>query len=136
MRNRGVEFRITVGQDSGWAERLVLKSGMCELEIPELGLQATAETLGGSLGSVKALLEAMNDQLVNGALDGGRSPEMIEFLSNFQSLLEGSLPATVVLRDISGRSFVQEQPEADGQNLTVTYFERSADEEARVAMVS
>jgi C4-type Zn-finger protein len=130
----GVELRLALTPASGWHERRVLKSAFCTLEVPEIGLEASAETLAADLVTAHELLHRVYKQLTEETLGVGDEASMAAFLGELQAVLAGSQPATLVLRDPSGGSLVEGAGEADSDDpyLVTSFFEPTPAELHRI----
>lgn len=128
----GVRYTLALNGDSDWKSRDVLKSPQCALIIPEIELECTPSTLGGSFTTVEGLLQQIFDQLSanpfmhseDSATASQRS--MQKFLLQLQSVIDCEIPATLVLEDPTGNSYVQDlyAPDADPY-LVKSSFERT-----------
>lgn len=139
-RALGQELRLALTAASGWTARRVLKSAFCTLEVPEIGLEASAETLAADLVGARDLLRNVYRQLTEECVGAGEPASMAAFLADLTAVLDGRKDATLVLRDPSGLSLVEGPPGAgagegsdDDPFLVRVDFEPTEAERQRIA---
>ncbi|KJH43932.1 ZPR1 zinc finger domain protein, partial [Dictyocaulus viviparus] len=94
--------------------RDVLKSDTCSMSIPELDLEVGAGALCSRFTTVEGLLSATRDQLsvqssffVGDSVSSSERKDMKQFLEKFDDLLALKQPATLILDDPAGNSYIQ-----------------------------
>jgi zinc finger protein len=136
IAEKGLRFTLKLSAESEWQGRDCLKSSNCSLIIPELDLHAMGSTLGGSFTTVEGLLGQVYNQLENSPFLSGDSAsaqetnKLKDFLSRFKQVMDGTLPATLIMEDPAGNSYVQNlyAPDVDPY-LVAEQYERSEDDE-------
>ncbi|XP_055845482.1 zinc finger protein ZPR1 [Episyrphus balteatus] len=115
--------------------RDVLKSETCQLEIPEIECQVGASALGGRFTTVEGIFAAMKSQLEgNGILfhdsaDPETKHRLETFVEKFDDIVSLRIPATLILDDPAGNSYVQSLvDEGTDPKMTVTRYERTFDQ--------
>lgn len=122
--------------------RDVLKSETCNLLIPELDCEVGPSALGGRFTTVEGILTAMKDQIEgNDVMFQDSTDEAFKnrfkgFIEKFEKILSLEMPATLVLDDPAGNSYVQslsDTEEADAK-LQVTKYERSYEQNEELGL--
>ncbi|XP_055913581.1 zinc finger protein ZPR1 [Eupeodes corollae] len=127
-----IELKIDNNED---LSRDVLKSETCQLEIPEIECQVGASALGGRFTTVEGIFAAMKTQLEgNGILfhdsaDPETKNRLDVFIEKFDDIVSLRLPATLILDDPAGNSYVQSLvDEGTDPKMTVTRYDRTFDQ--------
>lgn len=112
--------------------RDVLKSETCQLEIPEIECQVGASALGGRFTTVEGIFTAMKSQLEGDGIlfhdsaDPETKNRFDTFIQKFDDIISMRMPATLILDDPAGNSYVQSlADEGPDSKMTVTRYERT-----------
>ncbi|KAA0189997.1 hypothetical protein HAZT_HAZT000992 [Hyalella azteca] len=112
--------------------RDVLKSEMCDLQIPELELHVGAGILGGKFTTIEGLLISIKDDMKNNPFFVGDSVDPVKkaavdkIFNGIDKIMAGELKATFIMDDPSGNSYLQNvyAPDPD-PFLEITEYERT-----------
>ncbi|XP_064463988.1 zinc finger protein ZPR1-like [Ornithodoros turicata] len=113
--------------------RDVLKSETCTVSVPELELEVGAGLLGGRFTTVEGLLDEIRRQITQenpffrgDTVSSQQKVRMGAFVDQLGKVIEGKMPATLILDDPFGNSYIQNlyAPEPDPA-LRSTKYERS-----------
>lgn len=129
---------INFPQDLG---RDVVKSDTCSINIPELNLQVGGGILGGKYTTVEGLLLDIKDDLSKNpfffgdSVEQSRKDRIKQLFEDMDKVMQGTLPATLILDDPAGNSFVGSL-EDDGPDaaLTVTRYERTFEQKEELGL--
>ncbi|XP_006823818.1 zinc finger protein ZPR1-like [Saccoglossus kowalevskii] len=129
-KGKKISLKIT---DISDMSRDLLKSDTCMVSIPELEMETMMGTLGSKFTTIEGLLEDIKTQLktdnplVVGDSVGSENKQKMEiFLNKLDKVIGCELPATIILDDPAGNSYLQNiyAPE-DDPNMTVEEYERN-----------
>lgn len=140
---KGVHIEVAVRKKDDLS-RDVLKSETCDLKIPELELEVGPHALGGRFTTLEGLLLATKTQLndpscshIFGDSERQKTKEQFEeFLKKFEEIIEMKFPATIILDDPCGNSYIQSMQE-DGKlddQLKITHYERTFDQNEELGL--
>lgn len=129
-RGKRLELRVSEPCD---LSRDVLKSETCTVTVPELELEVGAGLLGGRFTTVEGLLDEIRRQMAQenpflqgDAVSDQQKVRMGAFVDQLSKVIDGKMPATLVLDDPCGNSYIQNfyAPDPD-PGLSCTTYERS-----------
>uniref|UniRef100_T1P9R4 Zinc finger protein ZPR1 n=1 Tax=Musca domestica TaxID=7370 RepID=T1P9R4_MUSDO len=141
IEDKGTRFEVRIDSKEDLT-RDVLKSETCNLLIPELDCEVGPSALGGRFTTVEGILTAMKDQIEgNDVMFQDSTDEAFKnrfkgFIEKFEKILSLEMPATLVLDDPAGNSYVQslsDTEEADAK-LQVTKYERSYEQNEELGL--
>ncbi|CAD6199547.1 unnamed protein product [Caenorhabditis auriculariae] len=140
-RDHGCRLSVRVENELDLA-RDVLKSDTCSLEIPELELQVGQGALCSRFTTVEGLLTATKDQLdVQSAFfmgDSAKTDEknvVQEFLTKIDDIIALRTPATIVLDDPAGNSYIQSlSAPLEDERLKKEFYVRSFDQNEELGL--
>lgn len=137
---QGVRIEVTVTGKEDFSRDL-LKSETCDMEIPELELEAGPATLGGRFTTVEGIITALKDQLSSStALTGDSSDleatkRMETFIAHLQKVLDGQEKITLVLDDPAGSSYVQSlSDDGPDDRLKITKYNRTFEQNEELGL--
>ncbi|VEU22634.1 DEKNAAC103364 [Brettanomyces naardenensis] len=117
--------------------RDILKSETCSLEVPELGLDVNAGTLGGRFTTIEGLLREVKDGLyskvfteTSDSMDNDTKLKWKEFFDKMDRALAGKLQFTIMMEDPLAGSYIQNvyAPDPD-PNMASEEYERTSEQE-------
>eukprot|EP01095_Lingulamoeba_sp_RSL-Kostka_P000811 TRINITY_DN1108_c3_g1_i1.p1 TRINITY_DN1108_c3_g1~~TRINITY_DN1108_c3_g1_i1.p1 ORF type:complete len:534 (-),score=211.99 TRINITY_DN1108_c3_g1_i1:11-1576(-) len=138
----GCDFQLTV-EDMNDLNRQIVKSEYASLSIPEIQFEIIRGIQKGGLTTVEGILRrAMEglaqEQPVRRIMDPENAQKIDDYIKVLEKAAEGeSFPFTVVLRDISGNSFIQNPnaPKKD-EKLKISYFRRTPIDDNDLGIIS
>lgn len=141
IEEKGVRFEVKVDSKEDLT-RDVLKSETCSLRIPELKCEVGPAALGGRFTTVEGILTAMKDQLQHNdkmfhdSTDEKDKERLQAFLERFDLVLELKNPATLILDDPAGNSYVQSLADDDkiDSKLQIIRYERDFDQNEELGL--
>lgn len=141
VQEKGVDITLKVSTKAD-LDRQVIKTDSSRVSIPELDFEIPAGSQKGVLTTVEGILDRAiqgleQDQVVRRALDSALADQIDEFVGKLQTLKSAESPFTLVIRDPSGNSFV-ENPLAPKEDpaLTVLKFNRTLEELKMLGLVA
>jgi zinc finger protein len=135
---QGVRIEVTVTGKEDFSRDL-LKSETCNMEIPELELEAGPAILGGRFTTIEGIITAMKEQLCSCTAGDSSDVEMAErmkaFIAQLDDILDGKRKVTLVLDDPAGNSYVQSllDDEPDDR-LNITKYDRSYEQNEELGL--
>ncbi|XP_061389071.1 zinc finger protein ZPR1-like [Musca vetustissima] len=141
IEDKGTRFEVRVDCKEDLT-RDVLKSETCNLLIPELDCEVGPSALGGRFTTVEGILTAMKDQIEgNDVMFQDSTDEAFKnrfkgFIEKFEKILSLEMPATLVLDDPAGNSYVQSLSDTDepDDKLKVTKYVRSYEQNEELGL--
>ncbi|XP_073833058.1 zinc finger protein Zpr1 [Musca autumnalis] len=141
IEDKGTRFEVRIECKEDLT-RDVLKSETCNLLIPELDCEVGPTALGGRFTTVEGILTAMKDQIEGNdvmfqdSLDEEFRNRFKGFIAQFEKILSLEMPATLVLDDPAGNSYVQSlsDTEEPDDKLKVIKYERSYDQNEELGL--
>lgn len=140
-KGRRITLKMT---DISDLSRDVLRSGTCNLEIPELDfLHRPMATTGGKFTTIEGLLIDVKNVLgkenpftFGDSSGAGQNTGMRAFIHQLDKVIAGETLVTIILEDPSGNSYLQNvyAPEEDPE-MTIEDFERSEDENDQLGLI-
>nr|XP_012226271.1 PREDICTED: zinc finger protein ZPR1 isoform X1 [Linepithema humile] len=131
---QGVKIEVTITGKEDFSRDL-LKSETCDMEIPELELEAGPAVLGGRFTTVEGIIVSMKEQLSSSTAFTGDSsdPDIVQrmkaFIAQLDEVLNGKKKVTLVLDDPAGNSYVQSlSGDGPDDRLKITKYDRSFDQ--------
>lgn len=128
---QGVRIEVTITGKEDFSRDL-LKSETCDMEIPELELEAGPAVLGGRFTTVEGIIVSMKEQLSSSTAFTGDSsdPDIVKrmkaFIAQLDEILNGQRKVTLVLNDPAGNSYVQSlSDDGPDDRLKITKYDRS-----------
>jgi len=128
---QGVRIEVTITGKEDFS-RDILKSETCDMEIPELELEAGPAVLGGRFTTVEGIIVSMKQQLSSSTAFTGDSsdPDIVKrmkaFIAQLDEVLNGQKKVTLVLDDPAGNSYVQSlSDDGSDDRLKITKYDRS-----------
>lgn len=141
IEEQGVRFEVTINSKEDLT-RDVLKSETCSLSIPELECEVGPSALGGRFTTVEGILTAMKEQLQDNnymfhdSSDEKDKERLKSFLEKFRCVLELEKPATLILDDPAGNSYVQSLMDDDSADskLKISKYQRSHEQNEELGL--
>jgi len=140
IESQGVRIEVTVTGKEDFS-RDVLKSETCNLEIPELELEAGPAVLGGRFTTIEGIITAMKEQLCSCTAITGDSSDMETaermkaFITQLKDILDGKRKVTLVLDDPAGNSYVQSLSDDEPDDrLNITKYNRSYEQNEELGL--
>lgn len=141
IEENGIRFKVQI-EDKEDLNRDVLKSETCSLIVPELDCEVGPTALGGRFTTVEGILMAMKQQLDGGGIvfhdssDENSKHRFANFLQKFEQILTLERPATLILDDPAGNSYVQSLHDDDDpdEKLKVEKYERTFEQNEELGL--
>ncbi|TRY71639.1 hypothetical protein TCAL_05293, partial [Tigriopus californicus] len=141
IQEQGVQLKVKI-QSVQDLSRQVVKSDSATLTIPEIGLEIPPDSQKGAITTVEGILQRTvaglkQDQPVRRVLDEDGANQIDEYCLKVEALGELKEPFTLILRDPSGNSFIENlhAPHTDPAR-EVVYFTRTPEEDHALAIYS
>jgi len=140
IEDKGIRFEISI-KDKEDLSRDILKSDTCSMNLIEYDCEVGPSALGGRFTTIEGILIAMKDQLQdNGFLfhdsaDDKTKENFKNFMCNFDKIIAMEIPATLVLDDPAGNSYVQSLDEdKPDDKLKIIHYERSFEQNEELGL--
>uniref|UniRef100_A0A8R1HUH8 Zinc finger ZPR1-type domain-containing protein n=1 Tax=Caenorhabditis japonica TaxID=281687 RepID=A0A8R1HUH8_CAEJA len=132
IRDHGCKLTVRIETDLDLA-RDVLKTDTCAMQIPEIDLEVGGNALCGRFTTIEGLLAATKEQLDAQSSffmgDSAKSEEksaVTTFLEKLDDIIALRMPATIILDDPTGCSYVQSlTAPMDDNRLSKEFYTRS-----------
>lgn len=136
IRDQGCKLSVKLEKDVDLA-RDVLKTDTCALSIPEIDLEVGGNALCGRFTTIEGLLTATKEQLdaqssffMGDSAESEEKSAVMQFLDKLDDIIALRMPATIVLDDPTGCSYVQSlTAPMDDSRLTKEFYKRSYEQD-------
>lgn len=141
IEEQGIRFEIQVHSNEDLS-RDVLKSETCSLKIPELDCEVGPSALCGRFTTVEGILVAMKEQLEGDGImfhdssDDKSKQRLSDFIKKFSKIINLEVPATLILDDPAGNSYVQSLSDDDDADakLIVSRYKRTFEQNEELGL--
>eukprot|EP00053_Salpingoeca_punica_P008977 m.80205 g.80205 ORF g.80205 m.80205 type:complete len:206 (-) comp14831_c0_seq1:674-1291(-) len=104
LNNRARRTSLTLTPDNQWQSTKVLKSQTAMFSIPEIGLES-ASVASSPLMTAEAVLRQLRLEIGSNAMVSAEMrAQLVEFISTLDQVIEGTIPATLVMEDSESNS--------------------------------
>ncbi|CAI5450927.1 unnamed protein product [Caenorhabditis angaria] len=132
IKPQGCKLTVRIEKDLDLA-RDVLKTDTCAMRIPEIDLEVGGAALCGRFTTIEGLLTATKEQLdaqssffMGDSAENEEKAEVTNFLTKLDDIIALRMPATIILDDPTGCSYVQSlTAPLDDSRLDKEFYTRS-----------
>ncbi|XP_043239740.1 zinc finger protein ZPR1-like [Amphibalanus amphitrite] len=139
IQDKGITIKLEL-KSAEDMNRTVVKSEYAIISVPELELEIPNTAKKAEVTTVEGILsrtadDLASDQPVRRALDADAADKIDQFIGRLKDVIELRAPATMVLDDPSGNSYIENRlaPAADPQ-LHTTHYSRSREQDKAVGI--
>ena len=138
---KGVHWELSVA-DGTDLSRSIVKSEYCTVNVPEIDLEMPASPKGSIITTVEGLLVNVEEELsMDQPVRKHTNPELHEqiesFLAKLAALKSGDVPFTLILKDPTGNSYIQ-NPRAPLKDpkIKLSHFVRTSEQNEQLGLSS
>ncbi|XP_040568489.1 zinc finger protein ZPR1 [Lepeophtheirus salmonis] len=135
----GISFHLKVSSVSD-ISRTVIKSDWASVQIPSIELEIPSQSQKGEITTIEGILNRTEEGLISEQpareiMDPDGAKQIKDFVDKIHNLLKVAEPWEIIIRDISGQSFIENKnaPQTDPL-LSKVHFKRSKSEDEKLGI--